>query len=73
MNIELQIPVIYRADFGLRGFTPLSPEMLSLALFKDIYKYQFSYFIVSTLIVNSIQFTQHLKQNYCKTLIKAIN
>ena len=22
-NIELQIPVIYRADFGLRGFTPL--------------------------------------------------
>ena len=23
LNIELQIPVIYRADFGLRGFTPL--------------------------------------------------
>ena len=22
LNIELQIPVIYRADFGLRGFTP---------------------------------------------------
>ena len=24
LNIELQIPVIYRADFGLRGFTPFN-------------------------------------------------
>ena len=24
LNIELQIPVIYRADFGLRGFTPFA-------------------------------------------------
>ena len=24
LNIEIQIPVIYRADFGLRGFTPLN-------------------------------------------------
>ena len=29
LNIELQIPVIYRADFGLRGFTPLSSLRLA--------------------------------------------
>ena len=27
LNIELQIPVIYRADFGLRGFTPFVPSL----------------------------------------------
>ena len=27
LNIELQIPVIYRADFGLRGFTPLAQSI----------------------------------------------
>ena len=31
LNIELQIPVIYRADFGLRGFTPLARKLLLLS------------------------------------------
>ena len=26
LNIELQIPVIYRADLGLRGFTPFASK-----------------------------------------------
>ena len=47
LNIELQIPVIYRADFGLRGFTPLLPgggsQFLEFACqvsngYKSIYK-----------------------------------
>ena len=34
LNIELQIPVIYRADFGLRGFTPLLLQILSVIEYK---------------------------------------
>ena len=30
LNIELQIPVIYRADFGLRGFTPFNTKILMI-------------------------------------------
>ena len=30
LNIELQIPVIYRADFGLRGFTPFMQKLLEI-------------------------------------------
>ena len=48
LNIELQIPVIYRADFGLRGFTPFplisihaslmcNPEIKHLAGFVTLY------------------------------------
>ena len=34
LNIELQIPVIYRADFGLRGFTPfLYQQFLVLKIY----------------------------------------
>ena len=34
LNIELKIPVIYRADFGLRGFTSL----VSLTLFEKYFR-----------------------------------
>ena len=36
LNIELQIPVIYRADLGLRGFTPF---MLGAHLLLSVINY----------------------------------
>ena len=35
LNIELQIPVIYRADFGLRGFTPFQKMISTTVGFKQ--------------------------------------
>ena len=42
-NIKLQIPVIYRADFGLRGFTPFHAIFIPLLSFKFFNNFDYFY------------------------------
>ena len=76
LNIELQIPVIYRADFGLRGFTPFISLVRTTIALKSLWNIVVHYFDLFLLIIQNcihcyvtdieirLELSQRLKKMY---------